>query len=87
MINIGKHEKLPDLYFRSKAKKQREVTPDVSATANPHTSGSSPSEANSVPQATGVIPGKRISMHIQLLTQMELWHSLLERWHHTRAVR
>ena len=80
MIDIGKHDSYetpPDLpYFRGKAKRKREVTPEGSAGPNlGGTCGSS--VASSL--VTCVSPGKRITMHTQLLVQMEQWHSLLDK--------
>lgn len=68
MIDIGKHESYdvpPDLpYFRGK-----------------HSSGSTPITPSdpSPSSVSSASPSKRIDMRTQLLSQMEKWHSLLEK--------
>ena len=72
MINVGKHdsyENPPDLpYFRGRARKH------TSSCTSPCSSTSTPAS-----QSTSVSPGKRISMRTELLSQIDQWHSLLEK--------
>jgi hypothetical protein len=73
MIDIGKHDSYdvpPDLpYFRGRI------------TKSPTTPGSSPQPVTSCSAS----PSKRISMRTQLLSQMEKWHTLLEKGGITQA--
>lgn len=86
MINIGKHDSYetpPDLpYFRGKAAKKTPSPESVdTSNSNPGTSTSAgcSSDSGASPAGTGVSPAKLINMRTQLLSQMEQWHSLLEK--------
>ena len=77
------HETPPDLpYFRGKAAKKTPSSESV-ATSNSSTGAStstgSSNDGGAGPSGTGVSPAKRIVMCTQLLSQMDQWHSLLEK--------
>ena len=57
-----------------------EMPPHLSrSSVSPHTSASSCNGSSPVPQVIGVSLGKHIIMCTQFLSQMEQWHSQLEK--------
>ena len=83
MIDIGKHDSYetpPDLpYFRGKLKPGiKAPSPESVASSCSGASAGSSCDGGAGPSGTSVSPAKRISMR-KLLSQMDQWHSLLEK--------